>query len=382
MLDDKLEEMDVVESKADEIKAREELVANTEERLKNIFEDEESKESTPDETSADSEEEKSEESRNKESDNNSTPTDDKSAEQDDSEKDEESKESTPDETSADSEGSKKGIPDAYYRAAKHQGWSDDDIAALHKANPALAEKTFAKLYDSTNKLSREFSAIGRAKLQAKKAQPAKTEPTGTEPKKSEFKKIDIDKLRKDYDNDPIVELVAQMQDQFEQLHSKLDKEPAKTEETPAISEQELRAKIQEEAAMEQQIEQFFNADDLKQYKEFYGDLPKNARNWDILSTQQKTNRWEVLQRADEILIGAEAQGREMGIDEALKLAHLIISEPMREKVIRENIKAKVVKRQKSLTLKPTGKMMDNKTGPLTRDQLVERTKERLSKMKW
>ena len=276
---------------------------------------------------------------------------------------------------------KKGILDAHYRAAIHQGWSDDDIKTLYKANPALAEKTFAKLLDTTNRLSREFSAIGRAKLQVSKSD-AQPEPARkTEPTKPEFKKVDIEKLRKQYDDDAIVDVVAQMQDQIEQLHEEASKRPEPASD-PQAQERVIRAKVQEEAAMEQQIGQFFGGSDLKGYNEFYGKVLKNSSDWNNLSIDQKKNRMDVLNMADQIIIGAEAQGRDMSIDDALNLAHLSISEPVREKVIRETIKTKVVKRAKSLTLKPSGKAAVKNDGPKTAQELIDITTERLNNVKW
>ena len=275
---------------------------------------------------------------------------------------------------------KKGILDAHYRAAIHQGWSDDDIKTLYKANPALAEKTFAKLLDTTNRLSREFSAIGRSKLKPKSDTSTETE-RKTEPKKSKFKKVDIEALRKQYEDDAIVDVVAQMQDQIEELHEEASKRPEPASD-PQAQERVIRAKVQEEAAMEQQIGQFFGGSDLKGYNEFYGKVLKNSSDWNNLSIDQKKNRMDVLNMADQIIIGAEAQGRDMSIDDALNLAHLSISEPVREKVIRETIKTKVVKRAKSLTLKPSGKAAVKNDGPKTAQELIDITTERLNNVKW
>ena len=57
------------------------------------------------------------------------------------------------------------VPDAYVRAAIHSGWKEEDIEAFVKANPEVANKTFENLYNSTNKASREWAAIGRAAKQ-------------------------------------------------------------------------------------------------------------------------------------------------------------------------------------------------------------------------
>ena len=66
------------------------------------------------------------------------------------------------------------------------------------------------------------------------------------------------------------------------------------------------------------------------YDDFYGALSKDAKNWDTLTQDQKVNRWNVLQMADQMFIGATSQGRDMDVNEALTLAHLSVSETMRE----------------------------------------------------
>lgn len=275
------------------------------------------------------------------------------------------------------------LSEAYYRAAVHQGWKPEEIKEFLKANPEVANRTFAKMYDDTNKMSREFANIGRAKQELTK-KGAVSAATVVEPseKKSEFKEVDIAKLRKEYDNDPIVEIVAQQQEQnkalFEQVQGMV-KEP----DLAVRDEATIRASIQEEAALEQQITTFFTGNDLKMYSEFYGELPKDNNDWKkSLTRDQQINRYQVLQMADDMLIGAGSQGRDMDVNEALTLAHLSVSEPMREKVIRDEIKANVVKRSKGLSLKPSSGKKPESTKPGTPGELVAITRERLNAVKW
>jgi len=274
------------------------------------------------------------------------------------------------------------LSEAHYRAAIHQEWKPEEIKEFLKANPELAKRTFAKMYNDTNKSSRDFAAIGRAKLElAKKGTVSAATVVESPEKKSEFKEIDIEKLRKEYDNDPIIAIVEQQQKQNKALY---DKVQAMTEQPdPAVrDEATIRASIQEEAALEQQITTFFVSDDIKMYDDFYGALPKDAKNWDTLTQDQKLNRWNVLQMADQMLIGAQSQGRNMDVNEALTLAHLSVSEPMREKVIRDEIKTKVVKRSKGLSLKPSSGKKPESTKPGTPGELETVTRERLNAVKW
>ena len=385
MLDEKKTEEEIKlaeETKADEIQAEEKFESETEKRLAKTF-DESDDDSTPEEK----EEKPAEESTEEKEESAEKPTDDsteKSDETDDSTPvEEESTEEKPaeesdkldDSTSKDDSTDEPKLSEAYYRAAIHQGWKPEEIKDFLGKDSGLATRTFAKIYDSTNKLSREFATIGRTKqeLAKKDVEPVKKDEP---PKTSEFKEIDIDKLRKDYDNDPVVELVAQQQEQNKALYDQV--QGMTKESDPSVrDEATIRANIQAEALLEQQIVTFFGGNDLKMYDEFYGVLPKDTKNWDTLTKDQRVNRWQVLEMADQMLIGAGSQGREMDVDEALTLAHLSISEPTREKVIRDEIKAKVVKRNKSLTLKPSGGKKPDAGKPATEQEFINVTRERL-----
>ena len=80
------------------------------------------------------------------------------------------------------------------------------------------------------------------------------------------------------------------------------------------------------------------------------------------------------------MTGAKHLGREMKIEEALERAHLSVTEPIREKVIREDIIAKVTKRSGNLSLKPSGTAQSTDTKPQTAAEFERVTAERLSKV--
>jgi hypothetical protein len=127
---------------------------------------------------------------------------------------------------------------------------------------------------------------------------------------------------------------------------------------------------------------------MKSYGEFYGDnkISLGEKNWDGLSDAQKQARWNVLGIAQDILVGAAAQGRNMDVPEALEKAHLIVSEPVRTKVVRNDLMAQVVKRSKGITLKPSsvvGQDADaTNVGPLKPHQVEANAAGRLAKLNW
>lgn len=373
------DETNKTEPTPEEVKETEiKLEQTTQERLDKIFDGDStpSDDSTP---AGEKPDEKPAAEKTKES-GDSTPVDEKPAEESEASGDStpagSGPEPKPDEKPAAEETT--GISDAYYRAAKHQGWDDEEIKNLYDANPELANKTFAKLLESTNRLSQEFATMGRARQQQAQQQQVVTQPESKKDEKSEFKEYDIAQLNKDYDNDPIVKLVEQQQEQMKQLYDKISTMP-----TPGVqtSEDEVRVKLQQEELVNREVAQYFKADDLKPYKDFYGAVPKGSKGWDGLTTEQQGNRWAVLELAEQILSGAEMQGRKMDVDEALGSAHLIVSESTREKIIRNDIKSKAVKRSKGLSLKPnSGNAPASTGGPADQATLEAKTAERLRKV--
>ena len=239
------------------------------------------------------------------------------------------------------------LPENYIRAAIHQGWKDEDIKEFFKANPEQARKTFANIYESTNRMSNQFAELGKA-THEKVAEPKKSILPGSAPKaetvESEYKGIDIEVIKAQYgENDPIVALMQQMDNSARQSHDKINK---------LIEAQTQAPETNREAdyALEQQIGVFFNDPVLKPFTELYGE----GNNWDEdITGKQARKRWEVVQMADRMIAGAMLQGKELSIPNALELSHLAITAPEKEKVIREDLKAKATKRQKGISLKPS-----------------------------
>ncbi len=394
---------DLETAKAEEVKAEEKLEAVTEKRLETVLVKEESLDEVPPEPSEKSDDSTPEKKPAEEPDDKDGPTAaekkeeaklkaeakieaEASKKEDDKEADDEVKDEDVDK----GKDKKKEIPqlsDAYVRAAIHEGWTEEDIKTQYEANPELTVKTLGNIYESVNRLSKQYSAIGRAEKEriiAEKSAPEKKQESEQKP---EFKGVDIEVLKKaDADPDVIAVVEALNQQgklQFDELQElKSSRSAPVTGQPSGLSPVQVRAVEQEAAAVEQQIETFFRDDELKGYDDFYGGLPKDAINWDKLTPGQKMNRWAVIEMMDQMIAGARTLGREMKIDEAMNLAHLSVTEPIREKVIRKNIEAKVTKRSSNLTLKPSGTAQPGETKPQTKQELEDVTAERLNKMNW
>ena len=252
------------------------------------------------------------------------------------------------ETDSDAEEVK--LPDNYYRAAIHQGWKEKDIADFFEANPELAKRTFAKIYESTNKISASFAQRGQAQLQKNVATTKEVVAEKVEPVK-----IDVEKLRENYGSDePLVDVIKGLQEQNALLQEQ-NKQQFEQQENLKQNQQD---NSQESQLVFQQIDNFFTQDNLKLYGDFYGpgkDAKGNVVQPESLTPGNKANRHAVLELADQIIAGSALQGSELSVPDALELAHLSVTSPIKEQKIREGIIKNVKKRSKSITLKDSGK---------------------------
>ncbi len=251
------------------------------------------------------------------------------------------------------------LPDAYHRAAIHQGWTPDEVKEFFEANPEAAIKTLAKIHESTNKLNSEFARIGRIKPDNKVADSkTATEATATT-------SIDMDAIKEQYgDDSAIVKAMTIMQ-------AKLDN----------IPEQQVVERVDDiprDDPMRATVDKFFTDPVLKSYESFYGE----GKDTEKLTQEQHGNRFRMLQMAEDIAAGSQVHGRNITVEAAMEAAHLLVSEPVREKAVREELKATVKKRAKGVTLKPT-KSKAAKTvtdGPLTEKQMEAKVAAGLRKV--
>ena len=183
------------------------------------------------------------------------------------------------------------LPDAYYRAAIHQGWSKDDIDGLYKNSPELATKTFANIYESVNRATKDFSAIGRARQAAANAAAEAVKTTKVEKQESEFKAIDIEALKRDSEGDPLVGVLAEIQNQNKALFDKVQElsQVAPVDATAGNVALE-QANAKELATMEKELDLFFKDPDYAPYKDFYGVISKESDSWEGLTPGEKANQ--------------------------------------------------------------------------------------------
>jgi len=285
-------------------------------------------------------------------------------------------EEKPDGSTSEAE-TKDDIPDAYIRAAIHQKWSQKDVDDLVESNPDLAKRTFENCYNSVVQASRDFSEIGRAKIELDRQQAAKPAVTETVAQEDPNTTALIAKLEKEYPDDPLIDVVV----------AGLKSKP-KPVQQPVSHQQQgyevatARANVAANAAIDQRVNSFFNADDMKLYEKFYGKLELGQIPED-LSNGQQLNRLAVLQEAEFIMAGHGVRGQKIEVEQAMEKAHLIITEPIRTQVTRDSLKATATKRKKSMTLRPSDSkrssdsMRTDSSKPRNRQELENAVQQKL-----
>jgi hypothetical protein len=131
------------------------------------------------------------------------------------------------------------------------------------------------------------------------------------------------------------------------------------------------------ANTQKEIDSFFGDRTMQSYEAFYG---PSGKDWSKLDSAQFDNRWAVVQMADSIIIGAASLGETLSVDEALQRAHAVVAEPVREKIIREELKGKALKRSKGLSIPPSSGKSGSSAKPSTKEEFEIVTQQRLSKV--
>lgn len=268
------------------------------------------------------------------------------------------------------------IPDALVRAAIHNGWEQADVDALIEEKPELALKTLTSNYNSVTNASKEWSALGRAKIQSERDKvEADTKVVEQPPSLTPAEK---EKLIADYGTDPVVA----------RLIASADQQPSKPAQVQQQQPSDLyntataRANAAANSSVDQRVNSFFGNNNMSLYKEFYGELGL-SQSVNDLSNGQQEHRLNVLDHAECIMTGLRMRGIDATVEEALEKAHLIVTEPIREQVIRDGIKKTAISRKKTLMpsrSKKSGNAANtgSQQKPKNRQELVDRVNQRLA----
>lgn len=233
----------------------------------------------------------------------------------------------------------------YLRSLKAFGITDDEIKE-GMAGDAKSYIQSAKMIHAARKHEIEkFAEAGRSKTNVV-AQQLPANPAASQP--GFLKPINVAEWKKQYGiDDPGVDaLIAQQNTMIEVHNSNLQ-----------------RHQQQEMALLTKNIEAFFSKPELAAYADDY----KNAE------TKDKT-----LQRATELILGAQASGRQVGLDEALTMAHDSLMAPKAKAAAKQELVDEAKKRAAAVSQKPSQAVAATTSSkPKTRAALYEKVGARL-----
>lgn len=282
----------------------------------------------------------------------------------------------PDKSAVKADGEPSTLSDAYRRAAIHQDWKPDEIDSFYTSNPELAEKTFAKIHETTNNLSRHWAEAGKVALEH--ATPAVQPPVQTVAPQSapstEFTGVDMNKLKQDFNDDPILDqVVAPLNEALVKLYQSFDTLKGQVNASQVVDRSDV--KTEEQALIGKQTEQFFTDTNMASYKELYG----KGSDWREITGNQANERMKVLTLADQIIAGASLQNEKLSNEDGMLKAHLMVSASHKEAMVRSQIKDTVSKRSNNITLQPSSAPAPVGNGQLTTNELEEKVALGLTK---
>ncbi len=225
------------------------------------------------------------------------------------------------------------LPAAYRRTLKAAEYSDAEIDEAVKLQGDKFVQYAGKLHQARNKETEAFAKLGqRMAEEAKKATPAQ--------RPAALPTIDTELLAKTYGKDEaFVQQLARLNDWQNELQRIL----------PVIRQYEEKSKAEARDGFIRQVHGFFSADDKKEFADYYGTDPV------ALTPAQDASRVKVLDMANMIQSGAASQGRNLGLQDALQMAHEATTSEYVAKVTREKLAAEIKQRSRGAVLKPAGR---------------------------
>ena len=208
------------------------------------------------------------------------------------------------------------LPDSYIRSLKAYGWSDAEISSAHKADPAAFTLTAQKLHWNRAKEIAQFAELGRRQAERPKVE-AKA-PVASKPGL-----IDIDDLIEKHGNEELIrDLYTPVNAFMEQITAML----------PDLNSGVKAIRDSQQHTLGTQIDEFFKGPELAQFSTVYG------KDYVSATPEQSQSRMKVLEFADAVIAGAQLQGRDLSLSEALGMAHEAVSANFKTTAIRNEIK--------------------------------------------
>ncbi|KKN71207.1 hypothetical protein LCGC14_0422500 [marine sediment metagenome] len=267
------------------------------------------------------------------------------------------------------------LPENYFQAMRHVGWEPERIKEKFEEDPEQALKDFKFYHDSQNYITQQTSDLGRTQ---KAATERATEEAVKKEEKPEFKGVDLKAVEDEFgeDNPAAVAIIKAMNENNKVLY----------DEVQSLKEvrQQQQGPSDEQKVIWNTIVTHFDSDSMKGFGEFYGKT-ESGKNWDqSLTGAQLQARMNVIHEADAYHAGMKLQGKDVEFSGALNRAHLVISAPIQETILREQLHGKIRKRSKGITVKSSGRKAVDDTSSKKKDTsekgFIEKTKQRIKKI--
>ena len=265
------------------------------------------------------------------------------------------------------------LPENYFQAMRHVGWEPERIKETFEKDPEQALKDFKFYHDSQNYITQQTSDLGRTQ---KAATERATEEAVKKEEKSEFKGVDLKAVEDEFgeDNPAAVAIIKAMNDSQKVMYDEIQ----------SLKQQQVQQQgpSDEERTIWNTIVTHFDSDNMKGFGEFYGKI-EDGRNWEqSLTGAQLQARMKVIHEADAYHAGMKLQGKDVEFSEALRRAHLVVSAPIQETILREELHGKIKKRSKGITVKTSGRKAAADTSKEDKSEggLISRTQQRMKKV--
>ncbi len=262
------------------------------------------------------------------------------------------------------------LPAKYRRAALARGWTNEEVDHYTALKPDEAMATLKDVYEAWREENSRYSVRGRQLRDTDPVKPSgKLDASGKSEDADDgiVGSIDAKTLIDQYGNEDLVNaLVAPVNAAIERVNAMQKAQ----QEAVAITQ------TSQQEALANTVKEFFGSAEMKSYTEVYGS--------DIatMTEDQEAARLALLQEADCIWTGASAHGQDMTVADAMSRALAIVSSETKDVAIRNEIRASLKKRTKTLpgTRRKVAEDTDE-DAPVSEEDLVSRTEARMRALK-
>jgi len=241
------------------------------------------------------------------------------------------------------------LPDSYRRSLVAYGWDDAAIDRNLRALGADFISTAARIHDNRNQEVASWAEAGRRARDQQQAQSTPGQPgssaAATPSGAQVLAPIDVQALQQEYGQDELItRIVGPVNAVIDRLNGIL----------PALQQGQ---KTVADAAMDslyREIGTFFGRPEVKDVSGgFYGHGSPQ------MTPEQVENRNQMLEHADALMISYGNRNKQLGLQEAMMMAHDAVSSQFKTAVVRAGIQQEAKTRNRGLTQKPTNRGKGN-----------------------